>query len=119
MNQAYIQIRSLGSLEGVNDLSARVKVFRLLVGALAIFLGCYIYFVNNTIYDSIQRKNIAAEIEQTSQSIEASESQYVALVNSTDLARAETLGLIQTSRITFQPKISHSGGLSLGTNGSI
>jgi hypothetical protein len=115
MYSESIKLNRTRTTDLYQDYPVREITFWALAGILLVLILGYIYLINNTIYMSVDWKNKLADIEKLGHNISADESEYMALVNSIDLTRAESLGLLQTTKISYIPKTSYSSGLSLNT----
>jgi hypothetical protein len=116
MNTEYLKFNRERAAEIWYGFTTREIMLWTLVSVIFVLIASYIFLINNTIYTSVDWKNKLTEIEKVNHDIAISESEYIALGNSIDITRAASLGLLQSSQISYIPKISHSNGLSLRTN---
>jgi hypothetical protein len=68
------------------------NTFFVLSAFAVLFLGSYGYFVNKTVWNVVERQNVAKEIQKTSSEVAVLEASYMALSGTLTLDHAYALG---------------------------
>lgn len=68
------------------------KTFYILASVALVFLGGYVYFVNQTVWNIVSRQNATKEIAMISSEVASLEASYMSLSGSLTLDHAYALG---------------------------
>jgi hypothetical protein len=90
----------------------KVIFFGMLIAFISSFL-LYIYLLNSTIVQVVERKTAEAAISDTTMHISELESDYLRLSSAITPTLAQTLGFIEPKGVTFASRDTHSGFASL------
>jgi len=101
--------------EKILELNTEKNIFWSLVGLLFLFSGFYMYSINATIHNVVQRQNLENNASQLALTIGSEEFKYISLRNEVTLPLAYSLGFKDAPAKTFISKKS-SGYVSYLSN---
>src|SRR3989344_6895701 len=93
-------------VEKVLELNREKTICWTLLGILLLCSGFYIYFINTTIHNIVQRQNLEAEASKLTLAIGSQEFQYISMRNGVTLDLAYSLGFRDVGVKTFISKKS-------------
>ena len=88
-------------VEKVLQLNREKTIFWTLLGILFLCAGFYMYFINTTVHNVVERQNLEAKVSQLSLSIGKEEFQYIAKRNEITMVLAYSLGFEEAKNKTF------------------
>ena len=88
------------------------KLFLAVYGTFFLLLSLYIFFVSQTIFNIVERKNAEQEMRILSSNLSSGEVEYMALAKDIDLNLAQTLGFNESANIYFASRRSAVGSLT-------
>lgn len=89
----------------------------LVLGALALSMVLYFYFVASTVFNVAGRANVENELRVVKSNLSELEIEYLATGNSISLDLARSMGYEEANKAVFVSKNTSAKGLTLG-NGS-
>jgi hypothetical protein len=92
--------------EKILELDREKTIFWTLIGLLFICSAFYMYSINATIHNVVQRENLEGQASQLALSIGSEEFRYISMRNSVTLPLAYSLGFKDSSAKTFISKKS-------------
>ena len=94
--------------EKILELDREKTIFWALVGLLFLCAGFYMYFINDTIHNVVERQALESKASALTLSIGSEEFQYISLRNKITLPLAYSLGFKDAETKTFISKKSSS-----------
>ncbi len=91
------------------QLNREKVIFRMLIGAIILCAGLYMYFINTTVHNVVARQSLESEASQLTLAIGSKEFQYISKRNSVTLALAHSLGFQDTEVKTFIARGTNTG----------
>jgi len=92
------------------------RIFWGLCATILVLLFMYGYFVNTTVLNIVERKNLEEGLESLRSTFSSLESEYLALTGKIDTEFAKSLGFNETKNVKFVTRTGFAVNLASGIN---
>ena len=88
----------------IQQLNTKKNIFRALVAVAIVSAGMYLFFMNNAVFNALERERAGREISTVSAEVADMEQSYLSLKNNITLAVAYERGFKEVSHISYVSK---------------